>query len=175
MLADMAGDFPNYAFIDSQNVHLGTKGCGWVLDFSKLRRLLKEKYKVGKAYLFMGYVPGNQGLYKRLQEDGYILVFKPTLVYKDKSTKGNCDAELVLHAMIEYSNYDKALILSGDGDFYCLAEYLKNNNKLEGVVVPDKRRYSALLKKLGEPNSQRKNYIIFLDDAREKIERTPYK
>lgn len=166
----MINDCPHYAFIDSQNVYLGIRGCGWTLDFAKLRKLLKEKYKVGKAYLFMGYVAGNQGLYKKLQEDGYVIVFKPTLVHKDGTTKGNCDAELVLHAMIEYSNYDKALILSGDGDFYCLAEYLKNNNKLEGVMVPDKRRYSSLLKKLTTSDH---NYIIFMEEARKKIELLP--
>jgi uncharacterized LabA/DUF88 family protein len=34
--------------------------------------------------------------------------------------KGNVDAELVLHTMIEYDNYSKAIIISGDGDFFCL-------------------------------------------------------
>jgi uncharacterized LabA/DUF88 family protein len=44
--------------------------------------------------------------------------------------KGNVDAELVLHAMIEYPNYDKALIVTGDGDFFCLVEYLIKQDKL---------------------------------------------
>lgn len=68
---------------------------------------------------------------------------------------------------------EKAIIVSGDGDFYCLAEHLKNNSKLEGMMVPDKRRYSALLKKLGKDNSERKNYLIFLEDAKEKIKYAP--
>ena len=42
-------------------------------------------------------------MYTRLQEEGFILVFKPTLKYKDGTVKGNCDAELVLQAMIEFS------------------------------------------------------------------------
>ena len=74
----------------------------------------------------MGYVGGNQQIYKKLQEDGYIVIFKPTLIYKDGPTKGNCDAELVLHSMIEFNNYNKAVLVSGDGDFYCLAEYLRD-------------------------------------------------
>lgn len=163
----MTHRLPNYAFIDSQNVYLAIKDQGWKLDFYKFRRFLKEKYKVEKAYLFMGYVGGNQQMYKRLQEQGYILIFKPTLTHKDGTTKGNCDAELVLHAVIEYPNYEKALIVSGDGDFYCLAEYLKNNDKLEGMMVPDKKRYSALLKKL---TTSDKNCVIFLEEARGKVE-----
>lgn len=157
----------NYAFIDSQNVYLSIKNQGWKIDFSKLRIFLKEKHNVGVAYLFMGYVEGNQLMYKQLQKDGYVLIFKPTLIYKDGFTKGNCDAELVLHAMIEYPKYKKAVIVSGDGDFYCLAEYLRDNKKLEAVIVPDQKRYSALLKKINRSNEK---YIIFLDEAKNQIE-----
>lgn len=60
--------------------------------------------------------------------------------------KGNVDAELVLHTMIEYNNYDKAIIVSGDGDFYCLAEHLAKNEKLLKIIVPNKK-YSSLLRK----------------------------
>jgi uncharacterized LabA/DUF88 family protein len=157
----------NYAFIDSQNVYLSIKNQGWKIDFAKFRKYLKEKYSVGIAYLFMGYVEGNQQMYKQLQKDGFILIFKPTLIYKDGSTKGNCDAELVLHTMIEYPKYEKAVLVSGDGDFYCLAEYLRNNKKLRAVIVPDQKRYSALLKKI---NRSDEKYIVFLDEARNKIE-----
>ena len=65
---------------------------------------------------------------------------------KKTKIKGNVDAELVLHTMIEYKNYDKAIIVSGDGDFYCLIEYLANNNKLAKIIVPNKK-YSSLLRK----------------------------
>ncbi len=157
----------NYAFIDSQNVYLSIKNQGWKVDYNKLRVYLKDKYNVEKAYLFMGYVEGNQSIYKRLQEDGYIVIFKPTLVYKDGSTKGNCDAELVLHAMIEYNNYDKAVIVSGDGDFFCLAKYLKDNHKLGAVLVPDQNKYSALLKKI---NTNDDKFLNFMSDFRNKIE-----
>ena len=60
--------------------------------------------------------------------------------------KGNVDAELVLHSMIEYNNYDKAIIVSGDGDFHCLIEYLTKNDKLLKIIVPNKK-YSSLLRK----------------------------
>jgi len=45
----------------------------------------------------------------------------PFLVqHKNGKIRGNVDAELVLHAMIEIQNYEKAVIVSGDGDFHCL-------------------------------------------------------
>jgi len=138
----------NFAFIDSQNLNLGVKSQGWKLNFSRFRIFLKDKYKVGKAFLFMGFVPGNQKLYTDLQKAGYICVFKPTLEIKKDGivmVKGNVDAELVLHTMIEYANYEKAVIVSGDGDFYCLIEHLAAKQKLLKVIVPN-RNFSYLLR-----------------------------
>ena len=124
------------------------KSSGWSLDFSKFRVYLKEKYRVEKAYLFIGHVAGNERLYAYLQESGYILIFKPTLAYKrgkERITKGNVDAELVLHTMVQWDNFSKAIIVSGDGDFHCLIEHLDDNNKLEKILVPN-ARYSSLLR-----------------------------
>ena len=138
-----------YAFIDSQNLNLGVRSQGWKLDYGKFRLYLKNKYHVEKAYLFIGYIPENVSLYQELQEQGYLLIFKNVLAIKrdNKVTvKGNVDAELVLHSMIHYPTYSKAIIISGDGDFYCLVEYLANKNKLEKVIVPN-AKYSSLLRK----------------------------
>ena len=105
MVRETKGD-TIYAFIDSQNLNLGIRGCGWKLDFGRFRGYLKDKYHVSKAYLFIGYVAGNEALYAYLQQAGYVLIFKPTLSSVDREgggyTKGNVDAELVLHAMVEY-------------------------------------------------------------------------
>ena len=136
----------NFAFIDSQNLNLSIRGLGWRLDFARFRRYLKEKYLVSKAFLFIGYVEGNNDLYIALQDAGFICIFKPTLKYKDGTTKGNCDAELVLWTMVEYPNYNKAIIVTGDGDFYCLVNYLIEKNKLGVVIIPNRFKFSALLK-----------------------------
>lgn len=140
----------NHAFIDSQNVNLGIKDLGWKLDWKKFRIYLKEKYGVETAYMFIGYMEENQDLYLSLQKSGYILIFKEILKGKDGFIKGNCDAELVLQAMIDYEKYKKAVIVSGDGDFACLVRHLKKQGKLAKVLVPNVRKYSALLKKAAE-------------------------
>lgn len=161
----------NYAFIDSQNVNLAIRAQGWKLDFARFRVYLREKYGITKAFLFIGYVEGNNDLYTSLQKADFICIFKPTLEYKDGTTKGNCDAELVLQAMIEYPNYGKAVIVTGDGDFYCLVKYWIENNKLERVLIPNLFKYSALLKRFG------RKQLSFMNDLRNKLEykkkRTP--
>lgn len=153
----------HYAFIDSQNLNLSIRNQGWVLDFSRFRKYLRDKYDIVRAFLFIGYIPNNQTLYTKLQEDGYILVFKPTLTLPDGKVKGNIDAELVLHAMIELENYDKALIVTGDGDFYCLVDYLRKKEKLLRLMIPDRRKYSSLFSKMME-------HTVFMNDLRNKLE-----
>ena len=128
----------NYAFIDSQNLNLAIRDQGWTLDFKRFRKYLKDKFHVQKAFIFIGYIATNESLYTSLQEYGYILIFKPTLYLPDGKVKGNIDAELVLHTMIEYSSYEKAVIVTGDGDFHCLIEYLKKHNKIERIIIPNR-------------------------------------
>lgn len=136
----------NYAFIDSQNLNMAIRAQGWNLDWRRFRVYLREKHDIKNAYIFIGLIEGQNNLYKSLQEAGFVCIFKPTLKYKDGTTKGNCDAELVLHTMIEFPHYDKAIIVTGDGDFRCLAKYLLEQDKLLCVLVPNRLKFSALLK-----------------------------
>ncbi len=144
-----------YAFIDSQNLNLGVRTQGWKLDWRKFRQYLRNKYNVYKAYTFIGYKVGNEALYTKMQQMGYVVVLKPTMELPDKTVKGNVDSELVLHCMIHYKEYDKAIIVSGDGDFHCLVEFLEQQNKLSHILVPN-RHYSGLLRKYN-------NFVVRID------------
>lgn len=156
-----------YAFIDSQNLNLGIRSQCWHLDWRKFRQYLRNKYGVEKAYLFIGHVDGNESLYAHLQECGYVLIFKPTLLRRIKGeevVKGNVDAELVLHSMMQYPNYQKAVIVTGDGDFHCLIEYLEEKDKLLKILTPTKH-YSSLLREFNQ-----KHYIVRIDLLQSSLE-----
>jgi uncharacterized LabA/DUF88 family protein len=152
----------NYAFIDSQNLNLGTQRMGWKMDWRKFREFLRERYGVSKAYMFIGYMSENEALYEYMHELGFLVVLKPTVDittphgeadkpaakpddHEKPAIKGNIDADLVLYAMKELPNYDQALIVSGDGDFFSLAEYLEEQGKLANILTPN-WQYSSLLK-----------------------------
>ena len=154
----------NYAFIDSQNLNLGIRNLGWRLDYKKFRVYLAEKYGVQKAYIFIGFVALNQKLYDRLQESGFILKFKPTIPDDEGKIKGNVDADMVLSVMVEWKNYDKAIVVSSDGDFYSLVSHLYERGKLETVLSPDQDECSSLLKQTA------KERIHFMDNLRGKME-----
>lgn len=150
-----------YAFIDSQNLNLGIRDQGWKLDFKRFRVYLKDKYKVSKAFLFIGYIDKNEDLYAFLKKAGYKLVFKPVVKQRGK-VKGNVDAELVLHTMIQMENFKQAVIVTGDGDFFCLVEFLQKKRKLKKIIIPNKKRYSSLLLKY-------KKYMDFMNNRSQKL------
>src|SRR3990167_10197527 len=160
----MRKDKNNYAFIDSQNLNLDIKILGWKLDYARFQIYLKEKYGVTKAYMFIGFVALNQALYDRLQEAGFILKFKPTIPDADGKIKGNIDADLVLRATLEINEYDKAVIVSSDGDFYSLVQHLYESNNLKVVLSPDIENCSNLLKQTA------KERIWFMNELRGKLE-----
>jgi len=153
----------NYAFIDSNNLYRSIIEQGWKLDYKRFRKYLKHRFGVSKAFLFIGYVATNENLYISLQECGYILVFKPTLVLSDGRIKGNVDTELVLNALIEYPNYEKAIIVTGDGDYHCLIRYLKRQKKLLKLIIPDRNNYSSLLREFSSD-------MVFVNGMKEKLE-----
>ena len=111
----------------------------------------------------MGYKPEERQMYNFLQEVGFILIFKPVLELKRGKIKGNCDAELVLQAMIDFNYYYKAVIVSGDGDFHCLIKYLQEKNKLLTVLVPSSKNCSALIKRIAKGN------ISLVSDLKSKV------
>lgn len=155
-----------YAFIDSQNLNLGTQRVGWHLDWRKFLKYLQTKQGVTKAYLFIGYLSENEAMYEQLKALGYEIVYKPvvenTSDKDDKQdygeellkltrppVKGNVDAELVLYAMKEMPNYKKAILVTGDGDFYSLAKYLNDKKRLACIMTPN-WQYSSLLKEFSD-------------------------
>lgn len=161
-----------YAFIDSQNLNLSVRNdifqhrkkiyAGWQLDFERFFVYLRAKYHVRKAFLFIGYRKEYEDLYKRLDNAGFTLIFKPTLDSQGK-TKGNVDAELVLHTVDMIKQYQKAIIVTGDGDFHCLVEYLIKKKKLYKLLIPNQYSYSSLLREF-------KKYISFISLLKGKLE-----
>lgn len=69
----------NYAFIDGQNLYLEIKENGWEISLKKFRKYLREKYKVQKAYYFIGKVPGKDTLYSHIMKSGFQIIYKPAV------------------------------------------------------------------------------------------------
>ena len=151
-----------YAFIDGTNLHLSIREQGWHLHYGRFRKYLNDKHGVSKAFYFIGFIPTNRNLYESLRKAGFKLKFKPTSVDIEGEVKGNVDAELILTAMRMLDKFDKAVIVAGDGDYYCLIKYLKRRNKLLKIIIPDRNNYSWLLSRFSGD-------LVFMNGMKRKL------
>ena len=163
----------NYAFIDGQNLYMGTAKRAvdpWKINLTRFRGYLQEKYNVVKAFYFLGYLDESQEvLYERVQSAGFILLFREHTSLMLGKKKGNVDSDIIFHIMKKMyhrESFDKIVLVSGDGDYKQLVDFLIAENKFEKILFPDAIRASSLYKGLGAPR------FAALDnpDTRRKIE-----
>ena len=106
--------------------------------------------------------------YMKIESFGYKLILKPIKTYIGdngvEQRKANCDVDMTFLIMKYRDDFDRVTVVSGDGDFYCLAEYLAHKNKLLHLLVPNVR-YSQLLKKFS-------GFIVRIDQLRRSLEQT---
>lgn len=175
MVKKAATQHGNYAFIDSQNVVASLQKLGWKMDWRKFRQFLASKHGVSHAYMFIGYMPEYHDMYEQMHDAGYLVVLKPTFdltrprqdesgkeIHYKKPVKGNIDADLVLWVMRYIDRYKKAVIVSGDGDFYGVVEYLIDRDKLDKLLAPS-GYYSSLFNRY-------KDHVERLDQHRADLE-----
>ncbi len=137
----------NAAFIDGQNLYMGPKASGFNLDYVRFRKYLGMKYGVRKAYLYLGYIKKQEKLYYALQGAGFDLVFKEVATVKDEKPKGNVDVLLAVDVMERLGEFDKAVLVTSDGDFVPLVESLQKRDKFLVLISPRRVTCSRLLQK----------------------------
>ncbi len=154
----------NHIYIDGANLHRGSIELGFELDYKNLHSWLRQKYGATKIYLFIGLISKYTKLYEHLQECGYILIFKETSTNMSGETKGNCDAELVLKVVSDYyeKSFTSCVIISGDGDFACVVDFLNERKSITCTIAPNKKKCSFLLRRIQVP-------IVYLDEHYQKF------
>lgn len=148
----------NIAYIDGQNLHLGTttRDPSWVIDLARFRVYLEEKYQVKKAYYYLGYVQDGssyQKLYDEVQDAGFHLVFREHNSAMKGTKKGNVDSDIIFSIMkrlYKKEDFNKIVLVSGDGDYKQLVDFLIEENKFAKILFPKQRYASSLYKSIGE-------------------------
>ena len=171
----------NFAFIDGANLHITYEYLDWKLDYQKLRNYLKKRLDVTFAFYFLGNVEENVDLYTTLESYDYTLRLKEPSPYVTKEKycphchlsiapemtryKADCDSYLTLEAISNMSIYDKAVLITSDGDFDNLVKKLLLQDKLRVVFAPCRAGCSWLLK------SAARGRIAYIDDYRTELEK----
>lgn len=154
----MENDTKNIAYVDGQNLYLGTtqREPKWMIDLARFRVYLEKKYHVSKAYYYLGYVQDGtiyEKLYEEIQLAGFILVFREHNSAMKGTKKGNVDADIIFSIMeriYKQEKFDKVVLVSGDGDYKKLIDFLIEQNKLEKVLFPKQRYASSLYNSIGD-------------------------
>jgi len=160
----------NLAFIDGQNLHMGTNSDNpsWSVDFVKFRTYLSEKYHISKAYYFLGFViDEKEDLYDKIQEAGFILKFREHSSAMLGKKKGNVDSDIVFFVMkkiYKKEPFNKVVLVSGDGDYRMLVDFLIEEDKFKKILFPNKQFASSLYKKIT------RKYFDYLVNIKHKIE-----
>jgi uncharacterized LabA/DUF88 family protein len=162
----------NHAFIDGQNLHMGTQkiDAPWRIDFKKFRIYLRDKYNVDIAYYFLGFIIEEKSdLYLRIQEAGFILVFREHNSLMLGKKKGNVDADivfLIMKKLYQKEDFDRVILVSGDGDYKRMVDFLIEEKRFKKILFPNKKFASSLYKSYGS------EYFDYLDkkDTKKKIE-----
>jgi len=164
----------NLAFIDGQNLYMATTKREiepWKIDLARFRVYLKQKYNVSEAYYFLGFVKEtNQDLYAEIQKAGFVLIFRehnPAMIGKKK---GNVDSDIIftiMKKMYKKEDFEKIILVSGDGDYKPLVDFLVEEKRFAKILFPDGGRASSLFKKIST------TYFDALDSVyiRSKIEK----
>jgi len=112
--------------------------------------------------------------YLKLDKFGYEMHLKPVKLYDqdDGSTKkkANCDVDMAFWLMKERDNFDRALILSGDGDFLPVLKYLRNHNK-EILILSRGPRTAREIRQFAGAYFRDFEYLKYLLKMPKKIQR----
>lgn len=92
--------------------------------------------------------------YKKLESFGYKLYLKPVKrfdkgEFSTPQRKANCDVDLTLATIIQKTYFDRAIVISGDGDFLPLYKYLEKENKEVYVLSRTSRTAREVKRHLG--------------------------
>jgi uncharacterized LabA/DUF88 family protein len=146
----------NIAVIDGQNLYMGTAKKEidpWEIDLIRFRIYLQQKYHVVEAYYFLGCVEeGNRELYEEIQKAGFVLIFRQHTMVMTGKKKGNVDTDIVFHIMkkiYKQEGFLKIILVSGDGDYKLLVDFLIEEKKFLKILFPNRRFASSLYKSLG--------------------------
>lgn len=104
--------------------------------------------------------------YLRLEEFGYNLILKPVKLYEQEDgttkRKANCNVDMTFYLMKEKDNFDRAVVLSGDGDFLPVLKYLKKECGKEVVILGRGRRTAKEIRQFAGGNFRDFEYLKYL-------------
>ncbi|MCL6595950.1 MAG: NYN domain-containing protein [Firmicutes bacterium] len=159
-------------FIDGANMFYAQRKMGWHIDYRKVYEFYASQAQVYNAFYYTSVTnpmdPGMEGFLRALTGMGYTVRRKVVKEIVDQETgqtirKANLDIEIVIDMLTTADLYDRAVLISGDGDFERAVEYLRGRGKrIEGLGVHAMAAYDLV-------NAM--DRYLYLEDLRDLVEK----
>lgn len=160
-------------FIDGANMFYAQRKMGWHIDYKKVYDFYANQAQVYNAFYYTSVTnppdPGMEGFLRALTGMGYTVRRKTVKEITDQESgqiirKANLDIEIVIDMLTTADLYDRAALITGDGDFERAVEYLRGRGKrIEGLGVRAMAAYDLV-------NAM--DQYLYLEDYRNDMEKS---
>ncbi len=152
-------------FVDVQNMYYSAKNLykGAKVDFGKI---LKEGVAGRKlirafAYVIRADIEPEQAFYEALEKQGWEVRAKDLQVFIGGAKKGDWDVGLCMDVIRHTDKVDVVVLVSGDGDYVDLLDYLRGRGVRTEVIAFGKTTSGKLVEEADE--------FLDLDEAPEEF------
>jgi len=136
-------------FVDVANMYYSAKNLydGAKVNFGQvLARAVSGRQLVrAMAYVIRAEVGEEQAFYEALEKQGYEVRAKDLQVFPGGAKKGDWDVGMSIDAIRAADKLDTIVLVTGDGDFVSLVDYLQNNKGCRVEVIAFRRTCSGKL------------------------------
>ena len=136
-------------FVDAQNMYHSAKNLYHAkANFKKILEAAVNGRQLIRAFVYVIKTEGGEekAFLEALEKSGYEIKIKDLQIFPGGMKKADWDVGIAIDAVILADKIDVAVIVTGDGDFIPMVEYLRINRGLKVEAVSFGRSTSAKLK-----------------------------
>ncbi|MFH1667880.1 MAG: NYN domain-containing protein [Candidatus Komeilibacteria bacterium] len=135
-------------FVDIGNMYHSAKNLfSAKINFGKILETAVGKRQLVRAicYVVESQAPEEKNFFEALSNQGYEVKSKDLQIFPGGAKKGDWDVGIAIDAITIANHLDVVVLVTGDGDFIPLVNFLKNNKGCRVEVIAFEQSTSAKL------------------------------
>src|SRR3989338_5458620 len=158
-------------FVDVQNMYYSAKNLyGRRVNFSQILSTAASSRQLIRAiaYVIKASMPEEQSFFDALEKAGFEVKSKEVQIFPGGVKKGDWDVGIALDMIRLAPRLDVLILVSGDGDYVPLVEYLQNQGHRVEVVAFGKSTSAKLIAEVDEFLDMDEEHTKYVFQAKEK-------
>ena len=158
-------------FVDVQNMYYSAKNLyGRRVNFSQILSTAASSRQLIRAiaYVIKASMPEEQSFFDALEKAGVEVKSKEVQIFPGGVKKGDWDVGIALDMIRLAPRLDALVLVSGDGDYVPLVEYLRNQGHRVEVIAFGKSTSAKLISEVDEFTDMDENHEKYVFQAKEK-------